>query len=116
MRLALAAALEVAKGRILLPCLGLTLLLPFPVTAHHEDAEAVVFAEFLTRLDDTTQNPTETVIIGHESAWSCSLRQLYFDLLLYAGRFWPTLPAQSAAATARGLADLHADFCEPTLA
>ena len=92
--------------------LVLTLLLPLPVTAHHEDTEAAIFGEFITRLSDTTQNPQETITLGHEADWHCNVRQLYFDLMLYASRFWPALPAQSAATAARGLADVHEDFCD----
>jgi len=87
------------------------LLLPLPVNADHEDVEAGIFEEYIARLSDTTQNPSETIIIGHETTWACAVRQLYFDLMIYAQRFWPTAPAQSAAAAARGLADVQGDFC-----
>lgn len=86
-------------------------LLPIPASASHDDAEAAVCEEFQTRFSDPTQNHVETTIIGHETDWKCSIRALYFDLLMFADRFWPSAPAQSALTSAQGLAVVQSDMC-----
>lgn len=83
---------------------------PLPDT----DPEARVFDDFVRHLTDPLTNPLEVGIVGQETAWHCNVRALYFDLIVFANRYWPSVPAQQASSSATALSVLHRDLCEPT--